>query len=232
MKRGDNCPICGNDKFYAHQKVLMDVVVDNDLDYISDGEVYEAERPYGPFTCTLCRTEFDGEDFNNLRMTSGPTNTNWGKIGYKTGKFRIPTVYTQPPSEKPTKVLTVRFPTLSGAYYIDLNVIASPQGAAMYVEVNKDWGVQNTKLFPDLWLWLDGEKKWYLYSSRKNTCLDKGESDASLAEAYVALGRAIQEIQAINEEFVIPLNNGEITVDRVLREYGSANLSDKEENNV
>lgn len=59
------CKKCGNDEFEAHQRVYMDVIVDQYGEFIANaGEddspsIYEHERPYGPFTCTKCGEEYD-----------------------------------------------------------------------------------------------------------------------------------------------------------------------------
>ena len=56
---------CGNDHFYAHQIVRVDVIVDADgcfEDNATDrleSSIYDAEKPYGPFTCTSCGREYD-----------------------------------------------------------------------------------------------------------------------------------------------------------------------------
>jgi len=56
---------CGNDMFYAHQLVRVDVVVDEmgnfveNLNSTMEASVYDAERPYGGFRCTECGTEYE-----------------------------------------------------------------------------------------------------------------------------------------------------------------------------
>ena len=55
---------CGNDKFYAHQLVYLDVTVDESGEFHSNLEdiaaaIYDSERPYGPYTCTKCAAEYD-----------------------------------------------------------------------------------------------------------------------------------------------------------------------------
>ena len=54
------CPICGCPEFLAHQIVRVDVVVNGDGDFIENvpGGVYDAEKPYGPFTCCSCGWTF------------------------------------------------------------------------------------------------------------------------------------------------------------------------------
>ena len=57
--------ICGNNRFYAHQLVRLDVVVDENCAFDSnlydnaEAAIYDAEKPYGPFTCTVCNREYD-----------------------------------------------------------------------------------------------------------------------------------------------------------------------------
>lgn len=55
---------CGNDKFYVHQLVYLDVIVDEKGEFHSNLEdiaaaIYDSERPYGPYTCTKCEAEYD-----------------------------------------------------------------------------------------------------------------------------------------------------------------------------
>ena len=56
---------CGNDRFYGHQIVRVDVIVDADGSFESnvtdpmENSIYDAEKPYGPFTCTVCGREYD-----------------------------------------------------------------------------------------------------------------------------------------------------------------------------
>ncbi len=55
------CPICGGNRFIAHQLVRMDIVVDGDNNFESniEGGIYDSETPYGPYTCTNCGNEID-----------------------------------------------------------------------------------------------------------------------------------------------------------------------------
>lgn len=53
------CPHCGNNHFMAHQVVRMDVMVDGDNNFEDAGEIYDSEKPYGPYTCTKCNREYD-----------------------------------------------------------------------------------------------------------------------------------------------------------------------------
>ena len=45
---------CGNDRFFAHQVQYYDVIVHGDNYWTEDVECYEANDPYGPYTCTKC----------------------------------------------------------------------------------------------------------------------------------------------------------------------------------
>ena len=56
---------CGNDRFIGHQIIRADVIVgvdgsflENVTDLLEDS-IYDAEKPYGPFTCTACGREYD-----------------------------------------------------------------------------------------------------------------------------------------------------------------------------
>lgn len=59
------CKFCGNDEFVAHQIIRADVVVDENGEFDRNLEggleahIYDAEKPYGPYTCTICGTEYD-----------------------------------------------------------------------------------------------------------------------------------------------------------------------------
>lgn len=56
---------CGNDKFIGHQIIRADVIVNENGDFDENLEcglekaIYDAERPYGPFSCTKCRAEYE-----------------------------------------------------------------------------------------------------------------------------------------------------------------------------
>ena len=56
---------CGNDKFIAHQIIRVDVVADEHgefLENFADGlenSIYDAERPYGPYECTVCGATYE-----------------------------------------------------------------------------------------------------------------------------------------------------------------------------
>ena len=56
---------CGGNKFTAHQRLYVDVVVDGDNYFVDncastlEQSVYEAENPYGPYTCLKCEQVYD-----------------------------------------------------------------------------------------------------------------------------------------------------------------------------
>lgn len=67
------CQICGNEEFYGHQTVHVDVICDGDGEFIGnangslDASTYEADATFGPFTCTYCGAEYDElEDGQNV----------------------------------------------------------------------------------------------------------------------------------------------------------------------
>lgn len=61
----DACPKCGCVRFIGHQRVYMDVVCDSQGGYVEpisencEKDIEEADKPYGPFTCEKCGTEYD-----------------------------------------------------------------------------------------------------------------------------------------------------------------------------
>lgn len=57
---------CGNNKFHAHQVTYIDVIVNEDGEFVSypDDDRFElnisdTDEPYGPFTCTKCGKTYD-----------------------------------------------------------------------------------------------------------------------------------------------------------------------------
>lgn len=56
---------CGNNRFIGHQIIRADVIVGVDgsfLENVTDrleDSIYDAEKPYGPFTCMACGREYD-----------------------------------------------------------------------------------------------------------------------------------------------------------------------------
>jgi len=55
---------CGNGEFYAHQVCHMDIVCDGGGEWVrntpsDDSCCYESINPFGPFTCTKCRKEYE-----------------------------------------------------------------------------------------------------------------------------------------------------------------------------
>lgn len=65
------CSKCGHDRFYAHQKAHLLVIVDEDGNFYdnvgSRAEVVETENPYGPFECTRCGQEYNVESLKEGR---------------------------------------------------------------------------------------------------------------------------------------------------------------------
>lgn len=59
------CPKCHGTKFYAHQMCRLDIIVDGNNIFYSGtssdtaSDIYDAETPYGPYTCVTCHTEYD-----------------------------------------------------------------------------------------------------------------------------------------------------------------------------
>ena len=59
------CKNCGNDRFIGHQIIRAEVIVDengkfyDNLECGLEAAIYDSERPYGPFTCTKCGSEYD-----------------------------------------------------------------------------------------------------------------------------------------------------------------------------
>lgn len=56
---------CGSTWFIGHQLIRADVVVDGNGEFLENCEPsleaanYDAEKPYGPFTCTVCGKEYE-----------------------------------------------------------------------------------------------------------------------------------------------------------------------------
>lgn len=60
------CKKCGNTRFFAHQICRMDVVVNEQGNFEQNvhpedisQDIYDSEKPYGPYICTKCGHEFD-----------------------------------------------------------------------------------------------------------------------------------------------------------------------------
>lgn len=51
---------CGSREFWGHQVHYTDVKLDGDDQFwLEDGEIYEVDSPYGPYTCAKCCKEYD-----------------------------------------------------------------------------------------------------------------------------------------------------------------------------
>lgn len=59
------CKICGKNQFIGHQIIRADVLVSGKGEFEGnlpgglEGHIYDAEKPYGPFTCVCCGAEYD-----------------------------------------------------------------------------------------------------------------------------------------------------------------------------
>ena len=53
------CTKCGNTQFNAHQVSHHDITVYGNNDFVEDKGIYEANTPFGPYTCTKCGTVFE-----------------------------------------------------------------------------------------------------------------------------------------------------------------------------
>ena len=68
---------CGCEKFFAHQRVYLDVYVDSTLQFAGnpnnniENNIYEAEDPYGPFVCVRCGAEYDNNGTEMKQTSSG-----------------------------------------------------------------------------------------------------------------------------------------------------------------
>lgn len=65
------CKKCGHDEFNGHQLVRADIVVDEHGNFLRNHNndlaknVYDSERPYGPFCCLKCGAEYDELEADN-----------------------------------------------------------------------------------------------------------------------------------------------------------------------
>lgn len=76
------CKHCGGEEFFAHQVCRMDIVVDGSGNFLKNfhkdatQDIYDSEKPYGPFQCCRCGAEYDGDSLEGAVETSGPVQ-NW-----------------------------------------------------------------------------------------------------------------------------------------------------------
>lgn len=56
------CPKCGGTRFYANQVQRCDVIVDGKNNWVENHGCYDAEDPFGPYTCVQCGKKFDSLD--------------------------------------------------------------------------------------------------------------------------------------------------------------------------
>ena len=67
------CPDCGGVEFSASQKCYCNIIVDGENDFLRNDSkddsvnILEADKPYGPYQCLICRAEFESlcEDLDN-----------------------------------------------------------------------------------------------------------------------------------------------------------------------
>jgi len=60
---------CGNGEFRCQQQVIIDVIVDSDNNFISNGAeedgmefaVSSSGKPYGPYSCTSCGKDVEDQ---------------------------------------------------------------------------------------------------------------------------------------------------------------------------
>ena len=70
----ESCANCGSKEFSANQIVRVNVVVDSQNNFLRnssdtlENSVYDADNPFGPYSCINCGEEYDDLDaiFNNL----------------------------------------------------------------------------------------------------------------------------------------------------------------------
>lgn len=59
------CPECGCTEFIGHQVCYHDAVFNiarsGEYFYVEDGEIYDADRAYSPFSCSACGYELEDE---------------------------------------------------------------------------------------------------------------------------------------------------------------------------
>ena len=48
------CPECGNAAWYAHRVYHVDVLIDQNRDWIEDDDIYECSEAFGPYVCSDC----------------------------------------------------------------------------------------------------------------------------------------------------------------------------------
>ena len=51
---------CGSDIFFGHQIARHDIIVNGANNYQEDKGIYDAEEPYGPYTCVRCGALYEG----------------------------------------------------------------------------------------------------------------------------------------------------------------------------
>lgn len=84
------CRICGNETFYGHQTVHVDIICDGDGEFIENANgsmgasTYEADSSFGPFTCTCCGAVYDelrdGEALADFSVLYAPIKDQPGQL--------------------------------------------------------------------------------------------------------------------------------------------------------
>lgn len=68
---------CGCETFLAHQRIYVDIYVDSSLNFASnlhddlEKSIYEADNPYGPYTCKRCSKEYDDDSGEMIETSPG-----------------------------------------------------------------------------------------------------------------------------------------------------------------
>lgn len=76
------CKHCGGKEFFAHQVCRLNIIVDSDGEFLDNAHgdanqaIYDAGNPYGPFQCCTCGAEYDGNNLEDAKEISGPSQ-NW-----------------------------------------------------------------------------------------------------------------------------------------------------------
>lgn len=76
------CKHCNGDTFFAHQVCRLDIIVDSEGEFLDNAHgdanqaISDAGDPYGPFQCCTCGAEYDGDNLEDAKEISGPSQ-NW-----------------------------------------------------------------------------------------------------------------------------------------------------------
>jgi|GEM_PF-1932670 len=85
---------CSHDRFSAHQRCYHNIIVDSDNSFVDNVDIYDSEKPYGPYSCEKCGAEYDDLDnlyrFIRVRFhheDSGFCKTTFKTIGKKQQRY-------------------------------------------------------------------------------------------------------------------------------------------------